>query len=707
MKKKLFLSLSTLLFSLVGVTSCETNISSSSSSSASQSSIDVSEESSSSNLSSSEVESSNSESSYANIGEKHNALSVEEAIALCDKEDGNNYFVYGFIKSIDNPTYGQMTITDGTNSLSVYGTTDENGNFYNTLETKPVAGDEIVLKGKLKMYNSSPEMDRSVIVEFVHHEPVIDDSYVEKTILEARESESGSKVKLTGVVAKITYAFGMAPNGFVLVDGTSSIYVYGSQVAPQVNIGNTVTIVGEKVLYINPDESNNANKFNYCGAVQIQNPTLLSNDNGNSSFETSWIEKTTVKELMDKDPSEEFTSKIYEVNALLKKVPGNGFTNYYINDLDGTTGSYIYTMCNGNDFGYLDEYDNKLVTMYMTVLNAKSTNSGCVYRLLPISIISDDYKFNLDNSAEFAVKYYGLTQFFDKYVGEISKEVITSVSSELLGFENVTLEYSSSNEEVIAFETVEDKLFMNSKGAGEATISIKGTYGSKTYTGTMKITIEIPQQFDSVTVKEAIDAEVDTKPIVKGIVGPSLVNKTGFYLIDESGAIAVLTDAESMKTVSIGNEVVLTGTRVQYHTIEGSSYAGQTCLRDCEILTNNYGKVDYSTASFDSSKTIDDLLSMVSLTAEDYTQQVYTLQAKITKVESTYFSNYYIGNDSDKITLYSASGASYSWLNPFVNQTVDIEVALCNWNDKKDYKATVLSVTSNGQKVFNELNFAK
>ena len=105
---------------------------------------------------------------------------------------------------------------------------------------------------------------------------------------------------------------------------------------------------------------------------------VISNDKGSADFDKSWITESTVKEIMDTPVTEDITAKIFKVNALVKKAPGNGFTNYYIDDIDGVTGSYVYTQCNGGDFGWLDEFDGKICTVYLVALNAKASTSGCV-----------------------------------------------------------------------------------------------------------------------------------------------------------------------------------------------------------------------------------------------------------------------------------------------------------------------------------------
>ena len=63
----------------------------------------------------------------------------------------------------------------------------------------------------------------------------------------------------------------------------------------------------------------------------------------------------------------------------------------YIFDLDGETGTYSYSQASGADFAWLDEYDGELVTLYMTVLNAKMSASGGNWRLSPVYVDPTPY----------------------------------------------------------------------------------------------------------------------------------------------------------------------------------------------------------------------------------------------------------------------------------------------------------------------------
>ena len=633
-------------------------------------------------------------------------ITIAEALALCG-EPGDvteeRYEIRATVKTITNPQYGAMVIYDETGEISVYGTYSADGSIgYAAMEEKPYKGDDVVLRCILQNYKGNKEVQNARLISFTSNQGKIDISeYTPATIAEARAAAEGANLKVSGTVARITYANGMKPSGFILVNGADSIYVYDGDAAARVAIGNKVELAASKTYWILPDEQNNAASYGYKGCNQLEGATLISVENTTNEWVSDAIPTATVKELMDNPVSNDITTQVYKVTALVKKSVGTGFVNYYIDDLDETTGSYTYTQCSGSDFGWLDEFDGKICTVYLVVLNAKSTASGCVYRFLPLKVVDEGFTFNTENAPEFAVKYHGLTQFESKYSGNPALEVTTSVSSTLLGFEGATLSYSSSDESVIKFETVEDALVMNCLANGTATVTVTGTYGERSYTATIEITVEFPtEEVPSVTVSEAIATDNGQTVTVKGIVGPSLVNQTGFYLIDESGVIAVRTDSTTMATLALGNEVIMTGVKKLSKDTDG-----QICITDATLVQNNYGSHDYSTASFIKDKTIAYVCGLNGDTS--HTVEVYVVEATIKLVSETYYSNIYVGDGSVQLLLYTNSAKQYSWLNDYVGQTVEMELAVCDWNNKGN-KGCVLSITlEDGTKLYNELNFAK
>ena len=636
-------------------------------------------------------------------------ITIAEAIEICkvnSEPTEERYLIRATIVKVSNPAYGEMYIADETGELYVYGTYSADGSIgYANMENRPVKGDEVLLSCTLSNYNGTNQVKNARLIDFTHVDVEIDPSmYTEVTIAEAREAEADALLKVKGVVAQITYANGYKPSGVILVDGTSSIYVYDGDLAGQVSIGNTIEVAGTKAYWILEDEQSNANKFGYKGCNQLDSAILISNDKGNTEFDKSWITETTVKEIMDTPVTEDITTKIYKVNALIKKVPGSGFVNYYLDDIDGVTGTYTYTQCNGGDFAWLDQFDGKICTVYMVALNAKSTASGCNWRFIPVAVSDDNYVFDTNKAAEYAVKYIGVDQFLAEYTGDPSLELSTEVSSELLGFEGAILSYSSSDNSVIYFTTEDGKTIMHCAKTGNATVTITGTYGENVYSKTVEISVNVNTDVDYINVNAAISAENNTEVTVKGIVGPSLVNQTGFYLIDETGAIPVRVTSETMGTLMIGYEIVVKGTRTI--TKDGG---GQICIDSAEIVANNYGSHAYSTNSFITDKTIEEIASITD--SAEATTQIYIVTAKVAKVSKQQGSytnvTFYVGD----VLLYTGSASQYSWIeNNFfaegeLEATLTVELAICDWN-AKGLKGCVLAVyNEDGSKICNELNF--
>ena len=637
--------------------------------------------------------------------DEYKVITVAEAIAICQQtgetETTEKYYIRATVVEIWNDVYGNLNVSDETGTIKIYGSYSADGSTrFDAMDKRPAVGDEVLLFGTLVNYkNNTPEMMNAWIIDFRTPDVEIDESdYTQMSIADARAAATGAKVKVTGVVARITYAFGQKPNGVMLVDGTNAIYVYDSALASRVKIGNEITILASKTYWILEDEANNAQKFGYQGCNQLEGAVLVSNDEGNHSFDTSWITETTVKEIMDTPASQDITTTIFKVTALVKRVDGNGFINYYINDLDGYTGSYVYTQCSGADFAWLDEFDGKICTVYLTAINAKSTASGCVWRFLPVAVADEGFDVSTVNVAEHVVKYYGVPQFLPTYTGDPAMEVVTNVSSDLLNFADAKLTYTSDNTDVVYFEGN----VMHCGATGTATVTVSCTFGGETYSENVVINVEKNADVTFGTVQNAIDAELGQTVVIKGIVGPSLVNQDGFYLIDETGIIAILTDKDTLATLEVGYEVVLEGTR--YFKSKSGGNWGNTCVSDAKVLVNNYGNHAYSTESFDGELTLAEFVALdVNV---DYTTHVFTVTATIEVVETAYYTNIKLVDGDVSVNLYCSSAKQYKWLQEYAGQTITLELAPCNWSSKSTYPACVLAVVlEDGTKVVNTLNF--
>jgi hypothetical protein len=525
------------------------------------------------------------------------------------------------------------------------------------------------------------------------------------SIEDAREANAGDKVKVSGVVAQVTYASGMVPNGVYLVDGTNSIYVFGTDVAGRVEEGNTLTILAEKTWWILDTEVANAEKFGYKGCNQLDDAWLIENDNGDTEPNYAWVEETTVKAIMDTPITTDITTTIYKVNALIKKSVGDGYINYYVNDLDGYTGSYVYTQANGNDLAWMEQFDGKICTVYLSAINAKSTSSGCNWRFKAIKVIDEGFTFDVANAPHFAIDYYGASQFKACYTADPALELLPTVSSELLGFEGVALTYASSNTSIIYFE---NGVMHTGTEYGVANVTITATLNGVTANKVIAIEYKEVTEVPSITVAEAIEATVGTEITVKGIVGPSIVNqKSGFYLFGQDGSmIAVrLVEEAMLADIEIGQEIIVKGTRDRKVDADKvDTRFGQSNIYNAVVVQNNYGNHAYSTAKFVEGKTTDDLYGLDCKV--DFSTTVFVVTGTLTVPSGNSQPSIISKGATNAFSFYCSGASQYAFLAAYSGQEVTLEIAACNWNNKTYWRGCAIAIRlADGTKILNTLNF--
>ena len=253
------------------------------------------------------------------------------------------------------------------------------------------------------------------------------------------------------------------------------------------------------------------------------------------------------------------------------------------------------------------------------------------------------------------------------------------------------------------YERVPDangNLVMHCGKSGTATVTVSSTYNGKTYSETVDVVVNIIDLGSYVNVNAAINSATGTVVTVRGIVGPSLVNQVGFYLIDETGAVPVkLADTTKLANIKIGNDIVLKGTRNV--TRDGN---GQIVIENCEIIANLYGDYDYSTASFTTNKTLAEITASYKDydSAKDHLTTVQTYVVEVT-VKFNAQNITLVDSNGNSIMLYTGNVDQYSWLKAYDGQTITVELALCNWNNR-GIKGCVLAVYTNDGKTINQLH---
>lgn len=626
--------------------------------------------------------------------------SVEEAIALSNTK--KVYNVIGIIKSFTNFYHGACILGDEKgNEISVYGLYGEDGEtHFDLLDDIPYIGDTVIIQGEVKQYNGTPEMGKSNIRRIYSTHAVPNQAeYEASTIASTRAASVGKKVKLTGVVSTVTQTQQFSYNGFYLIDGTGSIFVYGGESAVHVKPGNTVTVVGELDHYIADSEASYAAQYGYQGAIQIKNSFVVENDKGQSDFDRSWIKESTMREILQTPLSNNITSDSYLVTGFVKKVQGEGFVNYYLDDLDGVTGGRVYTSNSGSDFAYLDEYLDHVVSMVVSPINCKSTISGTEYRFIPLDVkILENYVFDLSLAPKFALDNMAMDQFEDVYNHDPAAEVETSYSNAALGIENVVLSYSSSDESVVSFEEEDGKtvFHVNATVSSSATITVSAALGEYKAFLTKEIAYEVPN-IETISIAEAIDSSLDSEVTVRGVVAGKAVNKVGFFLIDETGMIAIqLASKDELSKLHVGDEVIISGKRAAAG-VKGS-FTGQVNLAYSEVKAIVGADKAYCRDGIIES-TIPELAS-IPLT-ENVTTNVYHVSCYPKAVVNSrgyrllmlYADEASSASESSPyLRIYSSSDSQLSFMEPVLEKQVSMDLVLCNWNGNQ-YLAGVLSAS--------------
>ena len=635
---------------------------------------------------------------YAQLGHTYQEL-LNLGQALGDGElTTEEYYISGKIKSINNTTYGNLTITNGTDDFPIYGI-KQGDVLYGNLEYMPIVDDQITVKGKLKNFKGTIEFNETQLVEVVKQVlPEVDLS----TILDSRSLPEGELTKVQGVVAQLTYADGGGRNGLYLVDETGSIYVYDNALASMVEIGHTITIIGTKTNYIIDTEQNLAAEHGYQGSIQIANPKLIIQNKEIVEYPQTAITESTIKEIMNTPVTNNITNQIFKVNGYINKVVGTGFINYYLDDLDNTTGSYVYTQWSGKDFAWLDQYDGQLVTMDITQISSKASKDGLTPRFIPIKIF-DAYVLPENLFAYYAVEYGADGQFLASYTENLTNEfpLIKTVSSTAHGITDLEISYVSSNQSIL-IDTTGATPFFKVLNAGTATITISATHAEVTYTKEIEVVVTEKQTFNTISIAEAIAATDGTEVLVTGIVAASLVNKTGFYLIDDSGLIAIEMLSTEIEKVELGNLVVIKGIKTHVNTGE-STAAGQIAVTEAQVLDNDLGTHPYNDTHFATDKTLADVMALNK--AEDHTTEGFKITVSLKNVKKPYYENWYLVSGTDELRIYCSSGRQLSFLDPYADQTVVVEIALVNWNGKDLLASVIAVVLEDGTKVVNNYNF--
>lgn len=189
-------------------------------------------------------------------------VTIAQALQIAGEDNGVTYLVRGTVTSVESATFGNLYIADDAgNCLYICGVYDADGtNRYDAMETKPSAGDEVVLLGRLTTYNGKPQMLngwlQSLTIGEPQPEPEPEKVSIRKAIAiglaKSHNSFTSEQYIVTGVITEIKSAtYG---NLYIRDAEGNSLYIYGlsnsdgtlrfDTMDPEPAVGDTITVVG-------------------------------------------------------------------------------------------------------------------------------------------------------------------------------------------------------------------------------------------------------------------------------------------------------------------------------------------------------------------------------------------------------------------------------------------------------------------------------
>ena len=504
---------------------------------------------------------------------------------------------------------------------------------------------------------------------------------------EVKGYEEGQEVYVNGVVAFVVYGTTKnIPVGFYLYDNTDAIYVYSYDYAKEVVAGDEVVITGHFTKYIDESSASSAQYAGYTGARQIVPATceVVSKEN---EINTDFVEETSIADLCMIPVSENITSNVYKVVARINRSQGNGFVNYYFNDLNGVDSYYAYTTANGADLEWLNEYDGEVRECIIAIQNCKLSASGNFWRIVPLQIL-DEVEVSDETYALYALDRLE-KQFAEKYTALCDFDLVKT--DEIL--EGSKVSYISTSEGVviadkedvfnIALNFGEEKVVMN--------VVINVEYKGVNYEREVSFECGIEKpEIETISIEEARNVPVGEKAVIEGYIVGFLYMKgattpAGFELIDETSSIAVFistavdanTDITKLKK---GEYVIVEGLGDLYQSREDYNHTGSIRLNNAEVLYQDWQEHEIPSEWIEEMP----MAELVNNPSDNnISNKVYKTTMYVEKSSGNYV-NYYIHDLEDpslSMIVYSQNSnktgpGEYAWLSEYAGLCVEAYVTL-------------------------------
>jgi hypothetical protein len=363
----------------------------------------------------------------------------------------------------------------------------------------------------------------------------VGNTYTELSVTNAKAADKGTLVKVDGTVIFVS------DSGYAFKDETGFMYVYGSNHGRK--IGEKVVVRGATDVY------NFMPQLSKAGAEKV-------GDEATGFDPATLAEEITLGDIIKHDPKDKnFFSKLLKISGVVRKTT-NANVPYE-----------IYNPFKLGEFVGVSKYTSA------SSLEILETNKGKYIEANVITYDNRDAKFNV-LFPDVAPKVNELT-YTDQNKADLSLEVLqmdlngTIVTGNMdlkatVEAYGATIVWTSGNAAVIDNT---GKVTMPESDT-KVTLTIVSTFGDKTATGTVEVTVKKLSVSKINTLIDLTPAKVaDAKPLV--LIEGKVIGwqYNGYWVADETGAMLVFTGAvhsEAVPYPAVGSMITVKGSLATY-----------------------------------------------------------------------------------------------------------------------------------------------
>lgn len=361
------------------------------------------------------------------------------------------------------------------------------------------------------------------------------DNYNTTDIINIKNGGPSQSVSLRGVVGAITQAVGdsgLYISGFVLVDNTSAIYVYGPKVAQSVAVGDEIVINGTT-----------EERYNVLQVASPELVTVVSNNNS-VAITGGAARGITVSNVMATEDVKTYGGQLMIFEGV--KITQDTYGNYKVNDATNSIGCYLAgtrTADMVSEFAWLAEYKND--NTYNVLFYVAGQSSSAKYRGYPIAIIANEDLPEMTNEQKiYAASLLVSAPSVAMATGSL--DLPTLINGVSVSWASNNTEYISNAGEVVKLPTDSDVVVRLT-----ATLSIAGVDSQElTFDVTVKSANTEYNKINDI-LATAADEDIVT---VQGIV--FALAKYGYYLYDGTGCIYVNNAKNTKFTIPAVGDIV-------------------------------------------------------------------------------------------------------------------------------------------------------